>query len=72
MWKPKEQTNAGVEDDDEEGKKKKKAEKAWFKTTVKFEKDMEVFETEELGSDEDDSEKSDNDSLQSDIDGEEK
>ena len=62
MWKPKEQTNAGKDDDDDEdGKKKKKAERAWFKTTVKFEKDMEVFETEELGSDEDDSEKSDDD-----------
>jgi len=30
----------------------KKPEKQWFKTTVKMEKDMEVFETEELDLDE--------------------
>ncbi len=38
--------------DDEEEEKKKPVEKQWFKTTVKMEKDMEVFETQEVDSDE--------------------
>ena len=38
--------------DEEEEEKKKPVEKQWFKTTVKMEKDMEVFETQELDSDE--------------------
>ncbi len=40
--------------DDEEEEKKKPVEKQWFKTTVKMEKDMEVFETQEVDSDEQD------------------
>ena len=48
MWKP--QTE---EADDGASTKPVKPAKAWFKTKVKFEKDVEYFETEEIGSDED-------------------
>ena len=55
------------EDDGVDPDQKKKAERAWFKTTVKFEKDMEIFETEELGSDDqDDSDEQERDSLSDD------
>jgi len=56
MWMTQNQNKGGVnydEDEEDEEAKQKKADRGWFKTTVKFEKDMEIFETEELGSDDD-------------------
>jgi len=69
MWRAQQDEHNADDDDDLDelggptGASKAKKDKSWFKTTVKFEKDMEVFETEELGSDE---EEQDDDLISSD------